>query len=603
MKIKNRWQLKALIIALVMPSAVNAQLIITEYVEGGSFNKAIELSNLSDAELDLTGYSVSLYSNGATTATDSLALTGTLAAQSALVVYNPGAENEFKILDGVESNVASFNGDDALLVTFNGSIVDSFGQYGSDPGTSWTSGDFNTKDKTLRRTSNTVDGDKISDDAFPGINLSQWVVLDKDTSDGLGCIGELACIDVERVPEVSVDDGICTNCPTIDKILDSAVYDESAYYLNALIANDSELRNSINQDISKDHKKLTYSEVWTVLTNSDEDPNDSSKVIAIYSGRSIGKGLNAGLIGNSGDAWNREHVWAKSHGFPSDSQYAFTDAHHLRPADASINSERSNLDFDEGGIALTESPENFKDSDSFEPRDEMKGDVARMLFYMDVRYSGEVADNTPDLLLVDYVGTSTDSAELGKLCTLYNWHNEDPVSAWEQNRNNIVYEFQGNRNPFIDHPEWVQPIFGEACGDGISVVNAAPTITVGEVTTVNAGEVVTVSPDIIDPEGDQLTYLWIQESTLELSFNETSNSLSFIAPEVEVDTTVTFNLVVSDGENSVQETINMTILAKTEENNEVKKSNGGAVFLLPFLMIILLREKYTTNNKYLKRYR
>lgn len=607
MKIKNRWQLKALLIALIIPSTVNAQLIITEYVEGGSLNKAIELSNISGVELDLTGYSVTLYSNGALTATDSLALTGTLAAQSALVIYNRGAENEFKILDGVESNVASFNGDDALLLTLGDSIVDSFGQYGTDPGSSWSSGNFNTKDKTLRRTASTIEGDNIPSDEFPGISLSQWVVFDKDTSDGLGCIGELACVDVERVPEVSAEDDICSNCPTIDKIVDSATYDESAYYLNALIAADDDLRSSINQDISKDHKKLTYSEVWTVLTNSDEDPNDSGKVIEIYSGRSIGKGLNAGLIGNSGDAWNREHVWAKSHGFPSDSQYAFTDAHHLRPADASINSERGNLDFDEGGVALTEAPENFKDNDSFEPRDEVKGDVARMLFYMDVRYSGAVADNTPDLLLVDYVGTSTDTAELGKLCTLYSWHNADPVSTWEQNRNNIVYEFQGNRNPFIDHPEWIKPIFGEACGDGSSVVNLAPAITIDAATTANSGEVVTISTNVIDPENDLLTYFWTQESALELTFNETSNSLIFTAPEVDIDTVATFNVVVSDGVNDVQETISMTILATIEasteatdntevneatEIDETKKSNGGSAFLFPLLILIFLRKKY-----------
>ncbi|MGB0900076.1 MAG: endonuclease, partial [Psychrobium sp.] len=222
--------------------------------------------------------------------------------------------------------------------------------------------------------------------------------------DGLGCIGDLVCPDVERVPEELPNDDECTNCPTVAKVADRNTYDENVYYANALVASDEELRGAINKDISKDQKKLTYSEVWTVVTHSDEDPTDAGKVIEIYTGRSIGKGLNAGKIGNSGDAWNREHVWAKSHGFPDQGQYAYTDAHHLRPADASVNSERSNLDFDNGGTPITEAPENAKDSDSFEPRDQMKGDVARMLFYMDVRYEGAASDNTPDLVLVDRTG-------------------------------------------------------------------------------------------------------------------------------------------------------------------------------------------------------
>jgi len=466
-----------------LPS-VESPLIFSEYVEGGSYNKAIEIANTSDSALELNGYSVSMHSNGATDAKYTLALTGTIGAKETLVIYNKGAQNAFKILGGIESNVTAFNGDDAVLLMLNGAVVDSFGQFGSDPGTSWASGEFNSKDKTLRRKDDVIVGDKIAADAFPGVSLAQWLVLDKDTSNGLGCIGEAQCEGVETIPEVQPNDDECSNCPTLAKIASQASYDENTYYATALTAANDELRNAINKDISKDQKKLTYSEVWTVLTHSDEDPADSGKVIEIYSGRSIGKGLNAGKIGNSGNAWNREHVWSKSHGFPSQEQFGYTDAHHLRPADASINSERSNLDFDLGGTPISESPENAKDSDSFEPRDEMKGDVARMMFYMDVRYAGEDSDKTPDLILVDYTNTVSGSAEFGKLCTLYAWHQADPVSDWERNRNNVVFEYQGNRNPFIDRPEWVQQIFGAACGDSI---NNKPTLEADDEDTVAGG--------------------------------------------------------------------------------------------------------------------
>ncbi|WP_435275529.1 endonuclease [Psychrobium sp. nBUS_13] len=543
-----------------LPTA-ESPLVFSEYIEGGSFNKAIEIANTAATELDLAGYSIAMYSNGATDAKYTLDLSGALASQGTLVIYNKGAANAFKIADGIESNVTAFNGDDAILLLLNGAVVDSFGQYGSDPGTSWSNGDFNSKDKTLRRKNSVVVGDKIVGDEYPGAGVSEWIVLPKDTSDGLGCFGDQVCPDVERVPEVQPNDDECTNCPTVAKIADRATYNENVYYANALVASDEELRGAINQDITKDQKKLTYSEVWTVVTHSDEDPNDAGKVIEIYTGRSIGKGLNAGKIGNSGDAWNREHVWAKSHGFPDQGQFAYTDAHHLRPADASVNSERSNLDFDNGGTPITEAPENAKDGDSFEPRDTMKGDVARMLFYMDVRYEGAASDNTPDLVLVDRVGTENGSPELGKLCTLYAWHQADPVSDWERNRNTVVYEFQGNRNPFIDRPEWVQQIFGAACGDA-PIVNTAPTLDIPTVDAVTEGESVSVTAIAADEQGDELTYLWTQTAGPAVAFDATTATLSFTAPEVDEDTTVVFTLVVSDGELSVEKSVSIAIEAK-----------------------------------------
>jgi hypothetical protein len=82
---------------------------------------------------------------------------------------------------------------------------------------------------------------------------------------------------------------------------------------------------------------------------------------------------------------------------------------------------------------------------------------------MATRYEGNDTSNTPDLELVD---RKTDSGEpfFGKLCTLVAWHNADPVDADERRRNNIVHSWQGNRNPYIDHPEYAAAIWGTACG-------------------------------------------------------------------------------------------------------------------------------------------
>ena len=95
----------------------------------------------------------------------------------------------------------------------------------------------------------------------------------------------------------------------------------------------------------------------------------------------------------------------------------------------------------------------------------MKGDVARMMLYMDVRYEGTGDGGTPDLVLEDRMtaNSGTQDPNFGKLCTLVQWHVDDPVSAWERRRNNRVYAWQHNRNPFIDHPEWVLPIWGASC--------------------------------------------------------------------------------------------------------------------------------------------
>ncbi len=271
----------------------------------------------------------------------------------------------------------------------------------------------------------------------------------------------------------------CFNCPDLSKVAAASDFVDSIYYadVNAALANQatsSGLRNAINGAISINHNVLSYSEVWTALTQTDEDPLNSDNVILLYKGTSLAKFSNgSGPQSSNPDNWNREHVWAKSHGFPSSSASAYTDIHHLRPTDISVNSSRGNLDFDYSDNALSEAPLNKVDGNSFEPRDAVKGDVARMTFYMDVRYEG--ADpQTPDLTLVDML-TSTGQAKLGKLCALLAWHEADPVDAYEQERNNRIYEFQGNRNPFIDHPEWVTQVFTDACDGTVPPEPVDPT--------------------------------------------------------------------------------------------------------------------------------
>jgi endonuclease I len=227
---------------------------------------------------------------------------------------------------------------------------------------------------------------------------------------------------------------------------------DSTYYLSALGKSGTALRTALH-NIIKVQTKITYAQVWEGLKATDQDPNNANNVILIYSGRSQSKTTNGGGV----DDWNREHVWAQSHGDFGTATGPGTDLHHLRPEDVTVNSTRGNKDFDLGGSAVGEAPGNYTDTDSWEPRNAVKGDVARMLMYMAIRYEGE--DGWPNLELNN--STSNGSVPyLGKLSVLLQWNLQDPPDAFEKRRNQVIYDsWQGNRNPFIDHPEWVEAIW------------------------------------------------------------------------------------------------------------------------------------------------
>ncbi len=230
------------------------------------------------------------------------------------------------------------------------------------------------------------------------------------------------------------------------------------YYSDAEGLTGDTLKTVLHNIISG-HTELSYDAVKEALKDTDEDTTDSANVICLYSGWSYAKTE----FGNGSEQWNREHVWSKSHGDFGDDPPAGTDLHHLRPADASVNSAKSNRDFDYGttqyidGSGVTDC---YYSIDIWEPRDEVKGDVARMIFYMATRYEGDGSE--PDLEIVDYVNTAPSNEPLyGKLTTLLAWNTLDPVDDWERNRNDIIYyNYQNNRNPFIDHPEYVNAIWG-----------------------------------------------------------------------------------------------------------------------------------------------
>lgn len=273
-----------------------------------------------------------------------------------------------------------------------------------------------------------------SGDSIVYSNPSKIKTLNKDGSIG----AEISSPDGETIPGETLPEEL------------------KKYYETAIGKEGTELRKALH-DIIDDHKKLTYDQVWNALRDTDEDPINKNNVILLYTGRSQDKNKNGG----NADDWNREHVWAKSRGDFGTSMGAGTDVHHLRPTDVSVNSSRGNKDFDEGGIYHSEAKECKYDSDSWEPRDAVKGDVARMIFYMAIRYEGDVSGER-DLEIIDRISNASNTnnvGNIGKLSVLLKWNKEDPVDDFEKRRNDIIFEkYQNNRNPFIDNPEWAELI-------------------------------------------------------------------------------------------------------------------------------------------------
>ena len=221
------------------------------------------------------------------------------------------------------------------------------------------------------------------------------------------------------------------------------------YYDNVNVSSSQLLRTSLHNLIDN-HNVVSYESCKQHLQNTDSDPNNSGNIILIYKQNSVDESWDGG------ETWNREHVWAASLGlYDSD---AYSDLHNLKPSDPSVNSSKGNKNFDNGGTQHDEALECFYTQNTWEPADNVKGDIARILFYMDIRYEG--GGDEPNLAVTEMLNTTSGVSNIGKLSSLLDWHIQDPVDDFEITRNEIIYDIQGNRNPFIDNPEYVSILWG-----------------------------------------------------------------------------------------------------------------------------------------------
>ena len=265
----------------------------------------------------------------------------------------------------------------------------------------------------------------------------------------------------------------------------------SGYYAQVNTSSAEQLRCTLHLTI-RGHTAYPYSgsgtNTWTILETAQANPSNPNQILDVYRNRLYTAVADRAGTG-SGLTYNREHTWPNSLGFPSQTgdhglpNAPYTDTHMLYLSDTQWNADRSNSPYGNcpvaascgerttevnggfgGGSGVYPGNSNWVNNNTFETWNHRKGDVARAVMYMAIRYEGGTDPTSgqaePNLELTDnralIVGSSNYNvpAYMGLLSDLLAWHAADPPDAAEVARNDVIQTFQGNRNPFIDHPEW-----------------------------------------------------------------------------------------------------------------------------------------------------
>lgn len=204
-----------------------------------------------------------------------------------------------------------------------------------------------------------------------------------------------------------------------------------AYYQEAEGLMGHALKDQLTIIISRNNNLIGYSSTSNILSNADQQSDRPNQVYLIYDSRYVSSTWDGGAT------WNKEHIWPQS----KLNGASVSDMHNLRACDPIINSRRGNNPFRDG------SGSHGSVSGGYYPGDEHKGDVARAILYMSVRWKSEL-------------GNKVTASIIGDLSMFIRWHYEDPVDDFERSRHEVIFATQRNRNPFIDHPELVDLIWG-----------------------------------------------------------------------------------------------------------------------------------------------
>ncbi|MGO2476847.1 MAG: endonuclease [Pseudoalteromonas sp.] len=255
--------------------------------------------------------------------------------------------------------------------------------------------------------------------------------------------------------------------------------DPTGYYVTVQGLTGYALKTEL-YNIIKDHNSQGYSAIWNFYDSSARDKyfeNDNS-ILDMYSEKPNGSDSytytpvsdQCGNYNGEGSCYNREHSFPKSW-FGGTVEPMNSDVHHIFATDGYVNSKRSNYPFGDVSSATYTSSNGSKLGSAanslnysgtvFEPIDEFKGDFARAYFYMATRYENVIGSwqNNTSASNAVLNGSSNQVFENWATTMLLQWHNNDPVSQLEIDRNQAAYEHQGNRNPYVDHPEFVEMIW------------------------------------------------------------------------------------------------------------------------------------------------
>jgi endonuclease I/chitodextrinase len=254
----------------------------------------------------------------------------------------------------------------------------------------------------------------------------------------------------------------------------------ATYYNAAAGLTGANLKTALSQIITTGHIPKTYNNLYNgyVSTDSDNFYENDGSVLDIYSENPAGtdpyvyqhtSSSQCGNYSTEGDCYNREHIVPQS--LFGSAMPMYSDINFIRPTDGKVNGYRSNFPFGKVGVTSYISQNGSKLGTSvsagysgtvFEPIDAFKGDVARMIFYFVTRYETQLSGFNSGNMLGNSAYPGLQTWELNQLLA---WHLADPVSPMEISRNNASYVYQGNRNPFIDHPEYAAQIWGTPVTD------------------------------------------------------------------------------------------------------------------------------------------
>lgn len=273
------------------------------------------------------------------------------------------------------------------------------------------------------------------------------------------------------------------------------------------------------------HTVVSYGSLWTHYQTTDDHLNDAATEIIVwdmYSDNPVGAeneftfvAEQCGNFQQEGDCYNREHTFPKSWWGGSTSDPQYTDIFTVVPTDGWVNGLRNNNPYGEvqsgtethttnNGSVIGSSSVNIPgySGSVFEPIDDYKGDLARGYFYMATRYEDEIAGWEVSTTESDAVldGTSDKVFEPWMLDLLMSWHDNDPVDQKEIDRNEAIFGIQGNRNPFIDHPEYVKEIWNgcsiDSCIYVYTTADSGPGSLRAAIECASANDVITFSPNL-----------------------------------------------------------------------------------------------------------